>query len=96
VAPVIFEAAKRISVLCSGVGNGSHCWRGAGTNTRVPHKRVGRQKSKRIIWAGTVWEYLFKKSPKEMYDDLTMEIACGLHNFRVECRYPKTVNPYSR
>jgi hypothetical protein len=36
------------------------------------------------------------RNTKEMYDDLTMEIACGLHNFRVECRYPKTVNPYSR
>jgi hypothetical protein len=24
--------------------------------------------------------------PKEKYDDLVMEIACGLHNFRVECR----------
>jgi len=36
------------------------------------------------------------RNTKEMSDDLTMGIACGLHNFRVECRYPKTVNPYSR
>jgi hypothetical protein len=36
------------------------------------------------------------RNTKDMYDDLTMEIACGLHNFRVECRHAKTVNPYSR
>src|SRR5262245_40831819 len=36
------------------------------------------------------------RNTQEMYDDLTMESACGLHNFRVECRYTKTVNPYSR
>ena len=26
------------------------------------------------------------RNTKEKYDDLVMEIACGLHNFRVECR----------
>lgn len=26
------------------------------------------------------------RNTKERYDDLVMEIACGLHNFRVECR----------
>ena len=36
------------------------------------------------------------RNTKEMYDDLTMEIACGLHNFRVECRHAKTANSYSR
>jgi DDE superfamily endonuclease len=36
------------------------------------------------------------RNTKDMYDDLTMEIACGLHNFRVECRHAKTANPYSR
>ena len=33
---------------------------------------------------------------KEMYEDLVMEIACGLHNFRVECRHAETSNSYSR
>ena len=26
------------------------------------------------------------RNTKEKYDDLVMEIACGLHNFRVRCR----------
>ena len=26
------------------------------------------------------------RNTKEKYDDLVMEIACGLHNFRVHCR----------
>ena len=26
------------------------------------------------------------RNTKEQYDDLVMEIACGLHNFRVHCR----------
>ena len=26
------------------------------------------------------------RNTKEKYDDLVMEIACGLHNFRTECR----------
>ena len=26
------------------------------------------------------------RNTKEKYDDLVMEIACGLHNFRVQCR----------
>jgi hypothetical protein len=34
------------------------------------------------------------RNTKEMYDDLVMEIACGLHNFRVEYRHD-TPNPYS-
>jgi hypothetical protein len=34
---------------------GSLFWRGAGMSTRVPHKRVGRQKSQSIIWAVAVW-----------------------------------------
>lgn len=30
---------------------------------------------------------------KEGFEDLVMEIACGLHNFRQECRHPvETVN----
>ena len=24
----------------------------------------------------------------DLYDDLVMEVACGLHNFRVHCRHP--------
>jgi hypothetical protein len=28
------------------------------------------------------------RNTKENFDDLVMEIACGLHNFRVDCRYP--------
>ena len=54
-APVIFEAAKRISALCSGVGDWRTRWLGAGINTRAPHKRVGRQKSQSIICWGTGW-----------------------------------------
>jgi hypothetical protein len=26
------------------------------------------------------------RNTKEKYDDLVMEIACALHNFRVDCR----------
>ena len=26
------------------------------------------------------------RNTKEQYDDLVMEIACALHNFRVDCR----------
>jgi hypothetical protein len=36
------------------------------------------------------------RNTKEMYDDLVMEIACGLHNFRVEYRHSETPNSYSR
>ena len=35
------------------------------------------------------------RNTKAMYDDLVMEIACGLHNFRVECRHSETPNSYS-
>ena len=31
-----------------------------------------------------------------LYEDLVMEIACGLHNLRVECRHAETSNSYSR
>jgi hypothetical protein len=61
VAPVIFEAAKRISALCSGVGDGRNRWRGAGMNTRAPHKRVRRQKSKSIICGGIVMVISFQE-----------------------------------
>ena len=28
------------------------------------------------------------RNTKDKFDDLVMEIACGLHNFRVYCRHP--------
>jgi hypothetical protein len=28
------------------------------------------------------------RNTKDLYDDVVMEIACGLHNFRVQCRKP--------
>jgi hypothetical protein len=28
------------------------------------------------------------RNTKEGFSDLAMEVACGLHNFRVECRHP--------
>ena len=34
------------------------------------------------------------RNTKEQYDDLVMEIACGLHNFRVHCR--ESLKPYLR
>ena len=34
---------------------------------------------------GRIVKDIFRKT-KEKYDDLVMEIACGLHNFRVHCR----------
>jgi hypothetical protein len=40
--------------------------------------------------------YNIFRNTKEMYDDLVMEIACGLHNFRVEYRHSETPNSYSR
>ena len=36
------------------------------------------------------------RNTKDMYEDLVMEIACGLHNLRVECRHAETSNSYSR
>ena len=34
---------------------------------------------------GRIVKDLFRNTT-EKYDDLAMEIACGLHNFRVHCR----------
>jgi hypothetical protein len=28
------------------------------------------------------------RNTKQGFSDLAMEVACGLHNFRVECRHP--------
>src|SRR5215471_11169148 len=81
VAPVIFEAAKRISALCSGVGDGRHRWRGAGMNTRAPHKRVRRQKSKSIICGGIVMVISFQ------------EIALGIALVSIG-RYLLNVEPF--
>ena len=40
---------------------------------------IGGMKRSRIV------KDLFRNT-KDLYDDLVMEIACGLHNFRVHCR----------
>ena len=31
------------------------------------------------------------RNTKAGFSDLVMEVACALHNFRVECRYPMPV-----
>jgi hypothetical protein len=36
------------------------------------------------------------RNTTEMSDALVMEIACGLHNFRVEYRHSEPPNSYSR
>ncbi len=45
----------------------------------VREPRMGGMKRGRIVKA------LFRNT-KETYDDLVLEIACALHNFRVSCR----------
>jgi DDE superfamily endonuclease len=45
---------------------------------RVEHSLAGVKRSR------SVKDVL--RNTKEGFSDLTMEAACGLHNFRVECR----------
>src|SRR6516165_12005814 len=82
VAPVIFEAAKRISALCSGVGDGRNRWRGAGMNARAPHKRVRRQKSKSIICGGIVMVISFQEIALVLYAGDTQRVPNAVYELR--------------
>jgi len=60
-------------------------WRRAEENRLISRVRIviehiiGGMKRSRIV------KDLFRNT-QDLYDDLVMEIACGLHNFRVHCR----------
>lgn len=57
-----------------------------GSNTIISRIRIVIEHIISGIKRCRIVKDLFRNT-KEMFDDLVMEIACGLHNFRVTCRY---------